>query len=177
MVNGKRLLLVGLIFFSFFAFVLPKEAERFQEFTGTSLSPDTSFLYSPQDLYHMAEEYGPMGRSYYVASRIRFDIIWPVVYLSFFVLFLSGLLRSLPRENPWRLCNLLPFLSFFLDMGENMAAAVVMYRYPRPTAISAALAPVFTFLKWLSLFCSAVILFWGLILLFKRKGGRISSLR
>ena len=45
------------VFLLFSALVLPGQAARSETDTGTTTSPDTSFTYSVNDLYRMAESY------------------------------------------------------------------------------------------------------------------------
>ncbi|NIV29382.1 MAG: hypothetical protein GWN58_07700, partial [Anaerolineae bacterium] len=72
-----------LIFLLFSALVLPQQATKAEEETGSSDSPDTSFFYSPSDLYRMAESYGEQGRQAYIRARFTFDLVWPLVYTFF----------------------------------------------------------------------------------------------
>lgn len=169
--NVKVLLLATVFFLFFMGFILPREAVRMKEITGSTLSPDTSFIYTARDLYQMAEDYGLEGRSYYVQSRFRFDLIWPLVYLFFLVTSLSIVFGSLKDKAPSSYVNLLPFLAFFFDLLENGSASLVMYRYPLSTPLVVVLAPIFTFLKWITVGGSFLALLWGIIQVFFMKGG------
>lgn len=151
------------LFIVFIVFVLPAMAARLADLTGIAVSPDTSFIYSAKDLYAMAETYGESGRAYYIYSRFTFDLIWPAVYLLFFVTTITYLYRLLIPEMPLRLVNLLPFGGVFFDLLENSAASIVMCRYPLPAPFAAVTAPVFTFLKWIFIGFSIIALVSGLI--------------
>jgi len=76
-VNWKWVVVAAIVFGCFIAFVLPWQAEKSKEETGGGESPDSSFLYSADDLYRMAEHYGESGRSAYIQARFTFDMIWP----------------------------------------------------------------------------------------------------
>lgn len=169
-VSGKMLLLTGAVFLLFLLVVLPWEAHRFQQMTGSSVSPDTSFFYSTTQLYQMAEDYGPMGRAYYVHSRFGFDIVWPLVYLSFLVSSISFFFASGEIKYPWSLVNLLPLGGFGFDLLENGAASLVMIYYPQSIPIIPSLAPIFTFWKWICIFVSGAALLLGGVLFFVKKG-------
>jgi hypothetical protein len=157
------------LFILFMLFVLPKMAGRLSEMTGFDRSPDTSFIYSAADLYAMAEAYGAEGRAYYIYQRFTFDLIWPLVYLLFFLALITLLYRRLPPTSNLRLVNLLPFAGVLFDLLENSGAAYLMYRYPEPVPFLAPLVPVFTFLKWLMIGLSSLAIVVGLIiLLFKQ---------
>ena len=153
-----------LVFLSFSALVLPRQASRAEQETGDTASPDMSFYYSAGDLYDMAEAYGESGRAAYVRARFTFDLVWPVVYALFLTTAVSWIYgRAFPPGSPWRLANLLPLLAALFDYLENVATSIVMLRYPQPTALIDVLAPVFTVVKWSLLGLSFVLLFGGLV--------------
>ncbi len=168
-VKLPALILSALIFILFMVLVLPGMAGQLEDITGVSVSPDTSFYYSAEDLFQMAEAYGEDGRAYYIYSRFTFDIVWPAVYLAFLVTSLTFVFRYLPPANPFRQVNLLPILGAFFDLLENSAVSLVMYRYPLSTPLIASLAPLFTALKWIFIFLSFLALAAGLLILIRRR--------
>jgi hypothetical protein len=138
-----------LIFLLFTALVLPGQSQKAANISGEAGSPDTSFFYSPADLTRMAEAYGEQGRQAYVRARFTFDLIFPIVYTFFLVTSLSWVfVKGFPASSRWQLANLVPLLGMLCDYLENITASFVMLRYPSPAVIAAALAPVFTLLKW-----------------------------
>ncbi|MCZ1265448.1 MULTISPECIES: hypothetical protein [Paenibacillus] len=163
-VNWKWVVASVVIFACFIAFILPWQAAKSEEVTGSGESPDTSFLYSANDLYQMAEQYGEEGRSAYIQARFTFDLVWPIVYLFLLLVLLSILYRVIPPENRWRRLNLLPVGGWALDMLENAGASLTMYRYPVHTPVVAELTPIFTLLKWCLISASFAALVPGIIL-------------
>lgn len=162
--------IAAVVVFAFFIMVvLPQMAGQLSASSGVDISPDTSFIYTARDLYAMAEAYGLEGRAYYIYSRFTFDLIWPAAYLFFLAATITYLFRFLPGKSPWRLVNLLPFAGTLFDLFENSAASLVMFRYPVETAVLAHLAPLFTFLKWLFIALSFVVLVAGLVFKVARK--------
>ena len=158
-------LVFALILFMFFVvIVLPSMSGRLAELTGVAVSPDTSFIYSAGDLYAMAEAYGESGRSYYVYQRFTFDLIWPAVYLLFYVTVITSLFRAMPGGHYLRLVNLLPFGGVLFDLLENISAARVMYRYPSLSPVAANLAPLFTAAKWLLIGASSAAVIVGIVI-------------
>ena len=138
------------IFLLFTAFVLPAQSDRAEAYTGDARSPDTSFFYSPGDLYSAAQAYGEDGRRAYVRSRFTFDAIWPLVYMLFLTTAISWVFgRTFAEESRWRLANLVPIAGALFDYLENVATSIVMLRYPERTPVIDTLAPGFTLLKWL----------------------------
>lgn len=163
-VTTPLLLIAVAVFALFMVIVLPDMAGRLTALTGVNVSPDTSFLYSAEDLYAMAEAYGSAGRTYYSYSRFTFDLAWPAVYLLFLAVMITRLFRFLDPNDPRRLVNLLPFIAVLFDLLENSAASLVMFRYPLASPVAASLAPVFTFLKWVFIGLSFAALVIGLFI-------------
>jgi hypothetical protein len=147
--NGWVTLGALVLFAAFSALVLPRQSARADVETGGAGSPDTSFLYSSEDLYHIAEAYGEQGRAAYVRARYTFDLIWPLVYVLFLTSGISWTYgRAFEEGSRWRRANLLPLLAALADYLENLATSVVMLRYPARTDVLDVLAPVFTATKW-----------------------------
>ena len=159
------------IFLIFSVVVLPGQSAAAAAYSGNSGSPDLSLFYSSNDLYQMAELYGSAGRDAYVHARFSFDLVFPIIYTLFLATAISWILGTItPEASPWRVLNLAPILGMLFDFFENTAASIVISRYPALSPISANLAPVFTFLKWVFVGGSFLILFIsGLASLFTRK--------
>ncbi|PYZ98213.1 hypothetical protein CR205_06355 [Alteribacter lacisalsi] len=161
-VNGALVIASTLLFFTFMFTVLPAVSELTHEETGSSESPDSSYVYSSEDLYRMAEAYGESGRTFYIESRFTFDIAWPAVYLFFLATLLSFLWRG-PLKK-WEAVNLIPAGAFICDMMENTGASIVMARYPEPSAAAALITPLFTFMKWNLIYISFALIAAGILL-------------
>jgi hypothetical protein len=162
--TGPVTLLALAVFLAFGALVLPQQADRAAQVTGDVGSPDMSFFYSPADLYAWAEAYGPVGRQAYVRARFTFDLVFPAVYLFFLATAVSWVTaRAFPGDSLWQRANLAPVVGTLFDFLENVSASVVMLRYPARTSLLDLLAPMFTFLKWLLLGISFLVLVVGLL--------------
>jgi hypothetical protein len=160
--NGWVALLALVVFLLFAGLVLPGQAASAETYSGNAGSPDLSFYYSEQDLYHMAEVYGEQGRGAYVRARFTFDLIWPLVYTFFLCTAISWVYASAFTANSlWRAANLVPALAMLLDYLENLSTSLVMLRYPHPTIVVGSLAPLFTMLKWILVIGSVGLLFAG----------------
>jgi hypothetical protein len=151
------------IFLLFTALVLPQQAANSEQETGSAVSPDTSFFYSPADLYRIAESYGEEGRQAYVRARFTFDLVWPLVYTLFLATAISWVFgKAFAADSPWQRANLLPLVAALFDYLENLSTSLVMIRYPAQTPVVDLLAPFFTALKWGSLGLSFVLLLGGI---------------
>jgi len=169
--KGSITLAAVVTFLIFSALVLPGQSAAVDAYSGSAGSPDLSLLYTPDDLYQMAEQYGFTGRAAYVHSRFSFDLIFPIIYTLFLITAISWILGNItPETSQWRMLNLAPILGMLFDFLENTTASIVISRYPTPSPISMNLAPVFTFLKWVFVGGSFLILFIsGLASLFAHK--------
>jgi len=147
------------IFFSFMIVVLPAQAATSAAISGVSETPDTTIFYTADKLYDLAGKMGEAGRSHYIRSRFTFDVVWPAVYVAFFVTAISWLARrGFAPTSRWRLANLLPIVAVSFDLLENLSTSLVMARYPAPTPVVAELAGIFTLLKWASVALTAMAL-------------------
>ena len=150
------------VFLLFAGLVLPGQAASAETYSGNAGSPDLSFYYSTQDLYHMAEVYGEQGRGAYIRARFTFDLIWPLVYTFFLCTAISWVYdRAFTADSLWRGANLVPVLAMLFDYLENLSASLVMLRYPHPTIVVDSLVPLFTMLKWVLVVGSVGLLFTG----------------
>ncbi|MGD9147991.1 MAG: hypothetical protein PVI80_20660 [Anaerolineae bacterium] len=153
-----------LIFLLFTALVLPQQAAKSQQETGSAVSPDTSFFYAPADLYQIAESYGEAGREAYIRARFTFDLVWPMVYTLFLATAISWVFgKAFAPDSLWQRANLVPLVGALFDYLENLSTSLVMLRYPAQTPVVDLLAPVFTALKWGFLGVSFVLLCGGIV--------------
>lgn len=154
-----------LIFLLFTVLVLPGLASRSEVATGSLGSPDTSFYYSADELYQMAESYGKEGRAEYVRARFTFDLVWPLVYGFFLSVGISWISRKAYSEgSALQSANMVPVLGVLLDYLENISTSLVMARYPNSTPVLDRLATLFTMLKWVFVVGSFALLIGGLMI-------------
>lgn len=149
-----------LLMVAFMIFVLPAQAAISTQEIGSEQSPDTSFFYTPEDLYQMAEEYGTNGRQSYIHARWTFDLVFPLVYTTFLTVGISWFGGKLSGwREVYRLANLLPVLGGIFDLLENTAATLVMSSYPIKTPIVSIAASLFTPIKWILVSASFIAYF------------------
>ena len=158
--SGRVTLIALIIFVLVVAFVLPAQAQRTEAASNGADSPDTSFFYTSDDLYNMAEAYGADGRAAYIRARFTFDLVFPLSYLFFLVTSISWVMtRAVANpDSRWRLLNLFPVFGALFDYLENISASIVMANYPQQTFLFDSLAPILTMIKWFFVNGSFVIL-------------------
>jgi hypothetical protein len=144
----KVMIVSIIIFILFMALILPAASAHSQKISGSSASPDTSLIYSADDIYDMADAYGEQGRRSYVNMRFSFDLVWPIVYLLFMTTVLANLLKCFDSDSKMRCFVLIPLFGAIFDYLENIFAAITIARFPSKTPVIAQLTPVFTMIKW-----------------------------
>jgi hypothetical protein len=160
--NGKIALVCLVIFLAFTIIVLPAQSAKAKLYSGAAGSPDTTFFYTAGDLYKIAEAYDQAGRNEYIKARFTFDLIWPQVYMAFLTTAISWLYHRLDMDGElWKRVNLVPIFGVLFDYLENISTSIVMARFPSPTPIISSLAPIFTFVKWILMGCSLLLLMYG----------------
>ena len=133
----------------FLSVVLPAQAANSSQEIGSDRSPDTSFYYTPEDLYQIAGEYGEDGRQAYIRIRWTFDLIFPLIYTTFLAIGISWFSQRLTGwGESWKLLNLVPIFGGVLDFLENSATSLVMASYPVKSSILLVSASIITPLKW-----------------------------
>lgn len=147
-------LLSWVLMIVFMGLVLPYESNRLFESTRVNGSPDTSFIFSVSDLEDLIRAYGEEGRMAYVESRIRFDIIWPVVYTAALVFPLLFFTRNHTQKKWW----ILPLIAMGFDLLENTFASILMLQFPLFSRGLAIVLIMTSFLKWVFLGISFIVL-------------------
>jgi len=164
------LITISVIFVLFIGIVLPFFASLTEEKTNSNFSPDTGFFYTIDQFYENMEIYNESGRNFYILMRWTFDIIWPLVYFSFFISCLSYL--SLKYERKRRLFIFsLPILGLGFDIIENILATINVAIYPNRAVYLVKFLQIASILKWifiaLTFFVIIYLIFANII--FKKK--------
>jgi len=165
--NGRVVIAAAILLGLFMILAFPQQSARMEAAAKGGGSPDTSFLYTPEDLYCMAETHGADGRQLYVRTAFTFDLAFPLIYtfsLAGMVSWVCG--RLFPAGSRLRLANLVPLAGMFLDLLENSCVSLVMLRYPVHTPGVDVLAPLFTLLKWLFTGGSFLMILCGVVFVF-----------
>jgi hypothetical protein len=142
--------LTGSLLLLFMLVLLPQMAADTARYGQGAGSPDTAMLYTPPDLYRMAEAFGPDGRSVYVLDRATYDLGYPLAYGLFFA---SATVLAMRRAFPdrRRLVRLgwLGIAALVSDLLENAVVSTLMLAYPTRLPTLAWLASTFSAAKWL----------------------------
>jgi len=135
--------------------------------------PDLALWYNPGYLYEIAEAYGEAGRIEFVKMHAGLDVVWPLVYVGFLAVALSWTAGRITETGRTTVrfqkiilrLNLIPVSAGIFDFLENLLTSVIVFRFPEQSPGFDSLAPVITFIKWILIFFSVLLLSAGLITL------------
>jgi len=148
LISKKGIIITTIIFIAFVIFALPYFSSLTTEKTNSSFSPDTGFFYSLDQFYENMEIYGSEGRNFYILMRWTFDIVWPLVYFSFFVSSLGYLSLKLKKKQQLLVLSL-PILGVGFDLLENTLATINVAIYPNRVEFLLRLLQVASLFKWI----------------------------
>ena len=119
--------------------------------------------YSADHAHSMIKGYGEAGRSMYQTIELTADIIYPAVYSIAFALLIMFLLKKMNLSTNWfKWLAIIPFITAFADLGENISIVTMLSQYPVQSDFMAQVAGSFSLAKWSSLFLSGGIILVGL---------------
>lgn len=143
----KRAVFISLFILVVFMFsVLPLMSKMIADIVGDIPSPDTSLIYSGDELYDMAENYGTLGRRVYVIQRVSFDVVWPLVYGMFIFTTIGCTFKN---SKFYKYLIVLPFLAVGFDYLENIGSTLTFLVFPTRNEVLLSITPMFTFIKWI----------------------------
>lgn len=162
--KGKMfLILFALLLLCLFGFKLVMA--KLQAVCGTSQIPDTIFHYSPRRLFLLFNEYGAIGRKWYLAA-MGIDLIYPIVYSLLLWFVISFLGSKLPSH--WSVLYRLrffPFVAAFFDYIENGFQIYMVTRFPSDFWSLAAISSWITSIKWMAIYTAFLIIILETIVL------------
>lgn len=170
--SPKTVVVLVMAILPFNALFFPFIGDKLEEISGYRLL-DIMFNYSPADVFTRLEAYGYSGRLLYLLSSWSVDFIYPLLY-SFLLSFLLTLFlrRAFSPGNPLIRMQLLPFGMMFFDYLENGTIAILLAAFPAKPLFLAALASLFTSLKWCFsaiTFIALLVAIAGLLFAFRRR--------
>jgi hypothetical protein len=166
--NGWLVLafLAGEIFFN--AVVMPGQQAKIEAGSGGTGSIDLQIFYTPEKVYGMIASYSEEIRASYRLFQLTGDIIYPIVYTLLFSLAITWLFqRGFASNSGMHNYNVVPFGAWLFDLFENLGIVGMLSVYPSTPALLAWASAVFTFIKWLFVLTSVVLLLIGLVMAIK----------
>ncbi|HZV70810.1 MAG TPA: hypothetical protein VFG10_14745 [Saprospiraceae bacterium] len=167
--NWKTLLGLLIIYFLFPSVWFRHAGEKISQLAGKEIGPvDLTFGFNPKRTLQMIEDYGEAGRTYYRFVEMTIDIIYPIVYCTFFAVLLTMIYRSLLR-GPVKYLNMVPFAAMVFDFLENISIVSMINHYPEQSIFIATLCELFKMLKWLMFGLVLFLVIFGLFKVLTRK--------
>jgi hypothetical protein len=118
---------------------------------------DLKFGFNYQDVITLFEVLSSEERNVYIISSLTLDIIFPALYVTFFL----GLYSVLEINNNKLI--IVPVLTGISDILENIQIALLMYSKPdQITNIQLIFGSSFNQIKWILVFLSLVILIFAI---------------
>ncbi len=133
--SGWKVLVLGVAFLLCVFFLLPHLEVIMDKVSHGAGSPDVHLYYTGPQLYSWMTEYTDYGRFEYIKTRLSYDLIWPITYVSFLSIAISfshkfQLSCNVLRKSQRAYFNLLPLVAGFFDILENITISINMYFYP-----------------------------------------------
>jgi len=160
--SKKGLIITSIVFTVFIVLVLPYVSSLTEEMTHSTFSPDTGFFYSIEDFNQAMIQYGQTGRNFYILMRWTFDVIWPMVYFTFFTTILFHLSSKHIKNQNYII--LVPIAAVIMDLLENLLASINVGIFPNQAVFLLRMLQVFSMLKWISIGLILIAIIYLLIL-------------
>ena len=146
-------------------YVMPLAAGIMAFAANNSVLPlDLMFFYTPAQAFEMMDKYGAAGRSVYLKIELTADVIYPMIYTSFFGLLISWLFqRAFKPESKMQEWNVMPVGAWLFDMLENTGIVSMLLMYPSKPEVVAWLTMLFGSLKWVFFVITIGLVLVGLV--------------
>ena len=124
---------------------------------------DISLVYSADEAYERLAAFSDETRSFYLATELTLDMVFPAAYSVFFAALILFLLRR-GGGTRGRLLALLPIATMCADFLENAAIATLLVRYPERLDGVASAAGILTLAKWVlvGVTVGAIVFAWAM---------------
>ena len=162
--NGWLILGLLAIWILFNAMILPQQQKKMEAGSGGTGPIDLLVVYTPEKVYGMIAAYSPDVRSAYRTFELTGDVAYPIIYTFLFALAISWCFkRGYAPDSRMQQYNVIPFGAWLLDLFENLGIVAMLSVFPATPGILAWFTAVFTFLKWMFVFASAILLVVGFV--------------
>jgi hypothetical protein len=146
-------------------YIMPLAAGIMAFAANNSVMPlDLLFFYTPVQAFQMIDKYGEAGRSIYLKIELTADIVYPMIYASFFGVLISWLFqRAFKPESSMQKWNVMPIGAWFFDLLENTGIVSMLLMYPSKPEVMAWLTMLFGLLKWAFFVATVGLVLVGLV--------------
>ncbi len=118
---------------------------------GESL--DARLHYDIALVHELMAQYGEDGRRIYSMASPTLDTLFPLIYMTFFV----GLIYRLRANDLFGWLAIIPVITGFVDLGENIQITTILLQYPDISAGQVQSASLFTQTKTILVFVTGFL--------------------
>ncbi len=150
--------------------VSPKEAIK-ARLKADYFSTDSTFGYTPDDLYTMLDKYRTSPSDEFDAHKtfILYDLIYPWFYAITAALLIAYLLPSLSADyRHMRFLTLLPVAAAVFDYLENITMYFILRSYPQRVPALVLVSRTMTMLKLVLIYATLFLILVGLVTIIGR---------
>ncbi len=168
-IAGIKTFIPALVVYLFFgAYMMPQGLKTMQELSGKKLEVlDLQFYYTEAEAKEILSAYGPDLLKRAAVFEAIADTLYPVAYTFLFIIMLAWIYKSVAAYRPVAAhIHLLPLVVMLADYCENTGIIRMLLTYPDFGALLPGVTTVFTMIKWSVLGVEALLIFYGLGLLF-----------
>lgn len=155
--NAKHLIVSFIILLLGIFIVLPLMQNAIVESTGDTITPDSSHFVQADELETLSSCYGPDGRFTYVWTRWTYDLLWPLLYLQFLLVYISFLSSSLSIKMR-KVMMAIPLVAVLLDILENSFFSLYMIQFDRNIAFFRNAGCLISAGKWVVIFIAFALI-------------------
>jgi hypothetical protein len=137
---------------------------QLEEITNGVGALDVEMFSTAEHVYDVLDKQGEAGRAFYKRLLLTVEIVFPLVYRLFNVVFISFLFsRWLGPDSKWNKLCLLPLIGMIADYSENALVLTMLFNYPERLSGIASVVGVLTTIKWFSNYVDYFLMAVGLL--------------
>jgi uncharacterized membrane protein HdeD (DUF308 family) len=164
--GGRWVILFGVLFIAAMLINVGKPfgIAQLEEITDGVGALDVEMFATAEHIYDILDKQGEAGRAFYRRLLLTTEVVFPLVYRIFNVLFLAFLFgRWIAPDSRWNKLCLLPLVGMIADYIENALVLTMLFSYPQRLYGMASVVGVVTTIKWLSNYTDWCLMAVGLL--------------
>jgi hypothetical protein len=164
--GGRWVILFAILFMIAGSLVTRKPfgIAQLEEITNGVGALDVEMFATAEQIYHVLDRQGEAGREFYKRLLLTVELVFPLVYRLFNVVFISFTFgRWLGPDSKWNKLSLAPLIGMIVDYVENALVLTMLFTYPQRLAVVASIVGIVTTVKWFSNYLDYALMGIGLL--------------
>jgi hypothetical protein len=164
--GGRWVILFGILFMiaAYLNVGKPFGIAQLEEITGGVGALDVEMFATAEQIYDVLDKQGEAGRQFYRRLLLTTELVFPLVYRLFNVVFISFTFgRWLGPDSKWNKLSLAPLIGMIADYVENALVLTMLTRYPQRLVAVASIVGIVTTVKWFSNYLDYALMTIGLL--------------